>query len=48
MLETAVTNLTIFLIGLFITYAVVTTAIYYVMCVIEWCQEINNKGKNND
>jgi hypothetical protein len=45
MLETAIFNLTIFLIGLFITYLVITTAAYYVMCVIEWCQDVNDRRK---
>ena len=33
------------LIILFIGYSVSALLLYYVMCVIEWCQELNNKRR---
>jgi len=45
MLESAIIHIAVGIGMLFVMYIVAAILLYYVMCVIEWCQEIKNKRR---
>lgn len=45
MLESEMTYLVMGVVGLFLSYTVAVIVVYYIMCIIEWVQEIKNNRR---